>query len=136
MDAMPAVQQNRASDVEEYKSRRYPIQRQPPYVAYEEAMEKQLAGYPGVKPKHYNPPQVADDPVYSNDDLIRASLVNQLPIELDRPHHMYQYEKHKEGANVPRVQSKNKEKIEGKLILFLHTFIQLGLFHACEKRAL
>ncbi|KAF8793448.1 Low-density lipoprotein receptor-related like protein [Argiope bruennichi] len=102
IDLMPAVQQ------------RYPLPRQPPYTAYEEAVEKQLSGYPDVKPKHYSPPRVADDSIYSNDDLIRASLMNHLPIELDRPHHMYQYEKHKEGTNVLRAQNKGMEISEAK----------------------
>ncbi|GIY89640.1 hypothetical protein CDAR_566501 [Caerostris darwini] len=109
MDVLPPVHQNRVSDMEEYKSRRYPMQRQPPYMAYEEAIEKQLSNYPVMKQKHYNPSQTADDSVYSNDDLIRASLVNQLPIEFDRPHHMYQYEKHAEEAPAAHTKNNNKD---------------------------
>ncbi|GFS49425.1 hypothetical protein TNIN_158111 [Trichonephila inaurata madagascariensis] len=115
MDILPDIQQNRASEIEEYKSRRFPMSRQPSYMAYEEALEKQLSGYPDLKPKHYNPSQTVDDSMYSNDDLIRASLVNQLPIELDRPHHMFQYGKHAGETAMPHVLNKNRENIEEKV---------------------
>ncbi|KAG8197731.1 hypothetical protein JTE90_001652 [Oedothorax gibbosus] len=116
IDMSPSMPQNRASEIEEYKARRYPMHRPLPYRAYEEAIEKQLASYPDMKQKVYDASRNVEEPAYSNDDLIRASLVNQLPMELDRPHNPYQYEKQFENnEEIHQNQHERPKQIEQKV---------------------
>ncbi|XP_035231597.1 uncharacterized protein LOC118203428 isoform X2 [Stegodyphus dumicola] len=111
LDVMPAVQQSRSSELEDYKSRRFPLQRQQPYLNYDESLQRSYANYPEVKPKNYEPAPNMDDVMYSNDDLIRASIVNQLPIQTEDNHHSHEQNlKHIINTPMPHIHKKIKEK--------------------------
>nr|XP_042895126.1 uncharacterized protein LOC107446927 isoform X2 [Parasteatoda tepidariorum] len=102
-------QQNRASENEGYKPHRVALERQQPYLTYDDVLQKQL--YPEMKPKSY-PTRNMEDSVYNSDDLIRASLVNQIPMEMD---HSYQYKsKHSGESSMPHESEKSKNSHESE----------------------
>ena len=75
------MNQNQPPDMDEYNLRRYPHSRQQQsYLNLDESVPQQY--YPEMKTKGYNALQNMDGTLYNNDDLIRASIVNQLPKKL------------------------------------------------------
>lgn len=79
----PLLNQNQPPDIDEYNLRRYPHsrqQQQQPYLNLDESVPQQHY-YSELKPKGFLS-QNADRNLYNNDDLIRASIVNQLPKKL------------------------------------------------------
>lgn len=75
----PISNQNQPPDMDEYKLPRYPHSRPQPYLGLEDSLQQRFSNYPEMKAKGFNPLQNGDDPMYNNDDLIRASIINQLP---------------------------------------------------------
>lgn len=78
----PLLNQNQPPDIDEYNLRRYPHsrQQQQSYMNLDESVPQQHY-YPEMKSKAFLS-QNGDGNLYNNDDLIRASIVNQLPKKL------------------------------------------------------
>ncbi|XP_054713058.1 uncharacterized protein LOC129222539 [Uloborus diversus] len=87
MDSLPSIPQSQVSDMDEYKRRRFPSQKSQPYPGYDESLQRQY--FPDSKSRNYEASENMDDSMYSNDDLIRASIVSQLPNQ-EEIHHFHE----------------------------------------------